>query len=131
MNFWSSYPNEDDFLKSHFSFFVFWFPNGYGLNGRYTDFGAIGFGAVTLKIVPGAKIVPAYVIHSNPFQTCLATDDRNGGSRRMTWKVLEHSQTRSLSATRQITLILQITFISVPNFIFVLYGIVFIYFPTQ
>ena len=40
------------------------------------DFGAIGFGAVTLKIVPGAKIVPAYVIHSNPFQTCLATDDR-------------------------------------------------------
>ena len=76
MNIWSSYPKEDDFLKSHFSFFVFWFPNGYGLNGRYTDFGAIGFGAVTLKIVPGAKIVPAYVIHSNPFQTCLATDDR-------------------------------------------------------
>ena len=74
------------------------------------------------KIVPGAKILPAHVIHSNPFQTCLATDDR---SRRMTWKVLEHSQTRSLSATRQITLILQITFISVPNFIFVLYCIVF------
>ena len=29
-----------------------------------------------VKIVPGARIVPAYVIHSNPFHTCLATDDR-------------------------------------------------------
>ena len=76
MNFWSSYPNEDDFLKSHFSFFVFWFPNGYGLNGRYTDFGAIGFGAVTLKIVPGAKIVPAYVI------VCLHPDNLPGNRRR-------------------------------------------------
>ena len=81
------------------------------------------------------KFVPGTSSLRNPFQTCLATDDCVerclATDDRVEWrgKVQVHSQTRSLSATRQITLILHITFISVPNFIFVLYCIYL--FPSQ